>query len=81
MTSRDFCFWLQGYFEVSGEKTISGDQVEIIKSHLAMVFVHEIDPAMGSPSQQSILNAIHGPGGGKIGGEMQTPTGPVRYRC
>lgn len=78
MTSRDFCYWLQGYFEISGEKTISGDQAEAIKAHLAMVFTHEIDPSMGGDKKQSVLNALHNP---QIGGEIQTPHGPVRYRC
>jgi hypothetical protein len=77
MTSRDFCFWLQGYFEVSGEKTISGDQVETIKRHLALVFCHEIDPSMGA--NQNSLNDLHQ--GTNIGGEVLTPVGPVKYRC
>lgn len=46
MTSRDFCYLLQGYFELTGtDRTLplSAEQVAIIKAHLAMVFVHEID--------------------------------------
>lgn len=44
MNSIDFCFWLQGYFEISGSKEISPAQTEVVKAHLALVFVHEIDP-------------------------------------
>lgn len=47
MTSRDFCYWLQGYFEISsmqGEIKISDAQARIIQAHLNLVFKHEIDP-------------------------------------
>lgn len=60
MTSRDFCYWLQGYFEVSEPKTISEKETEMIKKHLALVFKHEIDPSMGNEQHQQELNNIHG---------------------
>ena len=44
MNSIDFCFWLQGYFEISNSKSLSDEQVEVIKNHLALTFKHEIDP-------------------------------------
>jgi hypothetical protein len=45
MQSRDFCFWLQGFFELSGEVTaISVEQSAMIRRHLDMVFHHEIVP-------------------------------------
>jgi hypothetical protein len=64
MTSREFCHWLQGYFEVNdgsptarlGPSGISAEQVECIKRHLSLVFVHEIDPSY--PNQEK-LNALH----------------------
>lgn len=63
MTSRDFCYWLQGYFEVAeaGEDTVALDDVQIgvIKKHLSLVFKHEIDPSMGDQTHQAELNAIH----------------------
>lgn len=68
MTSRDFCYWLQGYFEVrEGDPTVPTDrkltheQVCMIKGHLAMVFKHEIDPSMGPKPHQDALNHLHGP--------------------
>lgn len=61
MTSRDFCYWLQGYFEVSNPKMIASEETEAIKNHLAMVFKHEIDPSMGSQSHQEQLNLLHKP--------------------
>lgn len=62
MTSRDFCYWLQGYFEIVGEagrRTFSEAQMKCIKQHLALVFKHEIDPSMGGAAHQADLNAIH----------------------
>ncbi|HEX4197446.1 MAG TPA: hypothetical protein VHZ26_08390 [Caulobacteraceae bacterium] len=45
MQSRDFCFWLQGFFELSGEgDAISAGQAAMIRRHLDMVFAHEIAP-------------------------------------
>lgn len=61
MTSRDFCYWLQGFFEIrqdaSGE--LSTVQVDCIRKHLALVFKHEIDPSAGSAVHQAELNQIH----------------------
>ena len=47
MTSRDFCYFLQGFFEISsmqGEVKITDAQARIIQAHLNLVFKHEIDP-------------------------------------
>ena len=59
MTSRDFAFWLQGYFEITEPNEISAKQTELIKKHLALVFKHEIDPSMGDQEHQDTLNNIH----------------------
>lgn len=82
MTSRDFCYWLQGYFEVRAEskpgpEALLPEQVDLIKRHLALVFVHEIDPSQGGPAHQEELQKVHD-GGKKIGG---TGPGGIVYRC
>jgi hypothetical protein len=62
MQSRDFCFWLQGYFEISATKSgLAPDKVEMIRNHLALVFKHEIDPSMGPKQHQNKLNEVHNP--------------------
>jgi hypothetical protein len=38
MTSEQFTYWLQGYFEVGHPKTLNEQQVQIIKDHLDLVF-------------------------------------------
>lgn len=42
MESTHFCYWLQGFFEISKTKELTESQVEIIKKHLASVFTGEI---------------------------------------
>jgi hypothetical protein len=61
MTSRDFCYWLQGFFELrdTGSLVMTPQQVEMVQRHLALVFKHEIDPSQGPPEHQAELNAIH----------------------
>lgn len=60
MTARDMCYWLQGYLELS-DCTTEGATPEtmiLIQKHLAMVFIHEIDPSF-PVEQQEALNTIH----------------------
>ena len=38
MTSESFCYWLQGFLEVSQAEKIDAKQVQIIKDHLNLVF-------------------------------------------
>ncbi len=82
MTSRDFCYWLQGYFELNEElkdgRGMGSSQTELVKRHLALVFKHEIDPSMPDPT--GALQAIHD-------GPLQPPKPgspfnyPEGYRC
>lgn len=44
----EFVYWLQGYFELSEDKTLTEKQVTTIKNHLALVFEHAIDPSYTS---------------------------------
>ena len=69
MTSRDFCYWLQGFFELNGAadpnesaSPINSKQAQAIRQHLALVFKHEIDPQAGPASHQAELNKIHDEG-------------------
>lgn len=61
MKSRDFAFWLQGFFELSSSRNLSENQVDMIKAHLNLVFKHDIDPEMGDEKTQNELNNIHNP--------------------
>jgi hypothetical protein len=59
MLSRDFAYWLQGFFEISEERNLTPNQVNVIKKHLRLVFLHDIDPSMGNAKHQEALNKIH----------------------
>lgn len=63
MTPENFCYWLQGYFEVNlnDPPNLNPKQVEIIQRHLSLVFEHSIDPKAGGPEVQKKLNEIHKP--------------------
>lgn len=86
MNSRDFCYWLQGFFEVGSMALaenqkpevagLTAAQVSMIRNHLNMVFVHEIDPSFGGHQKQQALNTAHQ--GNQIGGAL--PNGFVA-RC
>lgn len=87
MTSRDFCYWLQGFFELRPNATheISGPQAEMISRHLALVFKHEIDPSIAKPGtpEAAVLDTIHTPnilGPTHGAGGTGFPPGPT-YRC
>lgn len=38
MTPENFCYWLQGFIEISGLQAISEEQVNVINDHLKLVF-------------------------------------------
>lgn len=41
MTPENFCYWLQGYFEINqhnGRVILTSEQVDEIKNHLQLVF-------------------------------------------
>jgi len=57
MKSEQFCFWLQGYFELSKNQGMTPEQVQIIRNHLNLVFKHEIDPSM--PDKTGEFQKIH----------------------
>lgn len=61
MTSRDFCYWLQGHFEISETKTLGERETDMVKRHLALVFKHEIDPSIDGADKEkaAIIQAMH----------------------
>ena len=57
MTSKGFCYWLQGYAELSAPPPTES-QWTTIRKHLDMVFEHELDKEI--PDQEGKLQTIHG---------------------
>lgn len=61
MKSTEFAYWLQGFFELSEPNSpLTEKQVQTIKNHLKLVFLHEIDPSYSNdPTVQKIFQNIH----------------------
>ncbi len=55
MTSRDFCYWLQGALELSPDMALTPAQMLVVRAHLNLVFIHEID----TPDPTGKLQATH----------------------
>lgn len=87
MTSRDFCYWLQGFFEIvtvdnPEEIKISAEQSKVIQAHLNLVFKHEIDVENlkgKTPLEIQEYKQIHS--GAKSGEEIQFGPSHVSFNC
>jgi len=77
MTSKDFCYWLMGMFELSEPNIVLTEkQVQTIKNHLKLVFLHEIDPSYSDdPTVQKIFQHIHDGKKPLDGLDIKTPVG------
>lgn len=38
MKPQEFCYWLQGYFEVQNPEALTKEQTQMVKDHLKLVF-------------------------------------------
>lgn len=47
MTSEQFCYWLQGFMEVTGAQSINQEETLIIRDHLKLVFEKETPERQG----------------------------------
>lgn len=57
MTPEHFVYWLQGFLELSESKTLSAKQLQVVRNHLNLVFMH-ID-MKDPPEKQEALQAAH----------------------
>ena len=53
MDSKEFTYWLQGFFEISDAKKLDEKQVQIIKDHLALVF-NKVTPNRNEVQKQDL---------------------------
>ena len=44
MTPQEFCYWLNGHFDLNPKDELTEDQVTCIRDHLATVFDQQIKP-------------------------------------
>jgi len=80
MNSIDFCYWLQGHFEISETTELNEKQVEIIKNHLNLVFKHEIDGIYEKDELQKIHDGGTG-GPGEFTPTVHTSPNDIKIRC
>ncbi len=72
MTSVNFCYWLQGFLELNPNlETIDKEQIALIRKHVNLVFIHEIDPSYGDAEHLQHLNQVHN------APTLVSPAGPV----
>lgn len=63
MKAQEFCYWLQGHFELMDPDqrvALSARQVDLIRRHLRMVFIHDIDLGYPAEQQQALSDAHAG---------------------
>lgn len=53
MNERDFYYWLQGFFELSGAKELNKRQVKMIKEHMELVTNKVTETSVEEQSGQS----------------------------
>lgn len=86
MKPENFCYWLQGFFEVAQPTSLTEEQIKMIQNHLNLVFEHAIDPQatahVADPVEakkiQQKLNNIHD---GKGLAKVEVNPLEVTYRC
>ena len=59
MTTTNFAYFMQGFFELEDPKSISSEKLAQIKGHLKLVFRDDIDHSHGGASHQEELNQAH----------------------
>jgi hypothetical protein len=57
MTAENFCYWLQGYFELYGPKTLDEKETRVVWDHLNLVFQKQT-PNRSEDLNKMILDAV-----------------------
>lgn len=53
MEAQQFCYWLQGFAELSGDAMPTQEQWDSIREHLAAVF-HKVTPPVKAPAKTNL---------------------------
>jgi len=70
MTPNDFCYWLQGFLEISNTKELTNEQLVVIKDHLQLVFEKKTPLRFGPPQPYTLCKTEGGGGGSTyVGGQ------------
>ncbi len=57
MTPEQFCFWLHGFFELTGKDELSAAQSKMVREHLDLVF-HKVTPPLSDDDVPEITPEI-----------------------
>jgi hypothetical protein len=79
VTAQEFCYWLQGYYELSGSELLTKKQAVIIKAHLDMVALHEKGDGRSVQFCQELLS-LFAPKFGVMVPVPETICGAIRQR-
>ena len=60
MTPRDFCYWLQGAFEITGIQSLNAQQTTIVRKHLELVYAAEYDKDSHSQNGKDFCDWLQG---------------------
>lgn len=58
MTTEQFCYWMQGFFEISNPKELNAKQIQIIQDHLNLVFNKKTLDRNQEPEKKDILDTL-----------------------
>lgn len=68
LAPENFCFWLQGFIEMSGATSINEEQMKVLKEHLELVFkkvaTQQVQPQFSFPATPGIT--VPGTGWGEV---------------
>jgi hypothetical protein len=62
MTAQEFCYWLQGFFEVAKPNEITPEQAKMIEEHLQLVFTKVTGHSPYTPTTLPSYLTTPGPG-------------------
>jgi hypothetical protein len=79
MKAVEFCYWLQGLFELGKPEALTAEQTATVKAHLDMVFIHDIDPSYPAEEQEALNTAHVDRPRPQIGG--RDPVTGMIFRC
>ena len=85
MTPENFVFWLNGFFEISGSKALTEEQVQVLKDHLKLVLTKKTPNITITQSPLIEVIPCTSPNidlsnsGNKQGEKMSIPWGCIGY--
>lgn len=84
MNAQEFCYWLQGFFELSDTCSLSPKQVEMIRKHLSLVFIDVTSGDREGPFAARFLergldSTTSPPPNEFLGGTICSPQAPRTY--